>query len=55
MVEAGCDVVALKQILGHSDIRITMRYVHPSQSHLDQAMDAYDALNESRRARATVQ
>jgi integrase len=55
MVEAGIDLVALKDILGHSDIRVTMRYVHPSQAHQDKAMEVYDRLNEERRASGTVQ
>jgi len=55
MVEAGVDLVALKQILGHSDIRVTMRYVHPTQAHQDAAMAIYDKLNEERRAAETVQ
>ena len=52
MVEAGVDLVTLKQILGHSDIRVTMRYVHPTQAHQDAAMTMYDKLNEQRRAAA---
>lgn len=55
MVEAGVDLVALKQILGHSDIRVTMRYVHPTQAHQDAAMAIYDKLNEDRRKMETVQ
>ncbi len=54
MVEAGVDLVALKEILGHATIRVTMRYVHPSQAHQDQAMAKYDELNEKMRA-VTVQ
>jgi hypothetical protein len=55
MVEAGVDLVALKQILGHNGIRITMRYVHPNQTHQDAAMAIYDKLNEARRAKELVQ
>lgn len=55
MVEAGVDLVALKQILGHADIRVTMRYVHPNQAHQDSAMAIYDKLNEARRAKEVVQ
>lgn len=54
MVEAGVDVVALKDILGHENIRITMRYVHLSQERQNDAMAVYDRLNEERR-RETVQ
>jgi integrase len=41
-VEAGVDIVALRDILGHTDIRTTMRYVHLSQSHKDRAMELYE-------------
>lgn len=55
MVEAGVDIVALKEILGHENIRITMRYVHPSQAHQDSAMVIYDRLNEERRSKEVIQ
>ena len=32
MVEAGASIVAVSKILGHSDIRTTMRYAHPDNS-----------------------
>lgn len=32
MVEAGASIVAVSKILGHSDIKITMRYSHPESS-----------------------
>jgi integrase len=43
MIEAGVDLSALKEIMGHADIRVTQRYVHPSQQHQDRAMDLYVA------------
>lgn len=55
MVEAGVSLVALKDILGHENIRITMRYVHPTQAHQDEAMATYDRLNEERRAAEPIQ
>jgi site-specific recombinase XerD len=39
----GGDVVALKAILGHANLRTVMRYVHISQAHQDAAMDKYSA------------
>ena len=32
MIEAGASLVAVSKILGHSDIRMTMRYSHPDNS-----------------------
>lgn len=41
-IEGGGDVAALKEILGHKDIRTTMRYVHPSQQYIDDAMAKFE-------------
>ena len=35
-------MAALKEILGHKDIRTTMRYVHPSQQYIDEAMAKFE-------------
>ncbi len=35
MVEAGANIVAISKILGHSDIKTTMRYAHPEDSLID--------------------
>lgn len=32
MIEAGASIVAVSRILGHSDIKTTMRYSHPENS-----------------------
>lgn len=32
MIEAGASIVAVSKILGHSDIKMTMRYTHPDNS-----------------------
>lgn len=32
MIEAGASIVAVSKILGHSDIKMTMRYTHPDTS-----------------------
>lgn len=42
MVEAGCSLPALAAILGHSGLRMVMRYVHPQQEHKDAAMMRYE-------------
>ena len=39
MVMAGNDLATLRQILGHSNIRTTMRYVHLSPVHMQEAME----------------
>ena len=35
MVESGANIVAISKILGHSDIKTTMRYTHPEDSLKD--------------------
>jgi len=35
MVESGANIVAISKILGHSDIKTTMRYAHPEDSLRD--------------------
>jgi site-specific recombinase XerD len=47
MVEAGCSLPALAAILGHSGLRMVMRYVHPQQEHKDAAMVRYEQYLES--------
>jgi integrase len=37
--ESGCDVWTLARIAGHSNISISMRYVHPSEGAVSKAMD----------------
>lgn len=39
MIEAGVDVVSVSKILGHSDLKITMRYCHPSRDTMRQAVE----------------
>jgi integrase len=48
MIAAGVDVMTLKEIMGHSDIRTTQRYVHPSQARQDEAMAMYERSFSSR-------
>lgn len=35
MVENGANIVAVKEILGHSTLDMTMRYAHPEKSMKD--------------------
>lgn len=44
---SGMSLATLKSIMGHSDLRTLMRYVHPSQSDQDHAMDKADGLDST--------
>lgn len=43
MVMGGVDLVTVAQILGHSDIKMTMRYAHPTPAARRQAVDVLAA------------
>ena len=40
--DATKDLVALKEVLGHSDLRTVMRYVNDSQPRMDRAMELFE-------------
>ncbi|MGB2691374.1 MAG: site-specific integrase, partial [Thermodesulfobacteriota bacterium] len=42
MIENTGNIVAVSKILGHADIKTTMRYAHPEQS----LIDALESLNQ---------
>jgi integrase len=42
---AGVDLPTLKELMGHSDISTTMRYVHPTPEHKRQAVKKLEAYN----------
>jgi len=44
MIENGANIVAVSKILGHSDVKITMRYAHPEES-LKEAVEKLANLN----------
>jgi len=44
MAESGCDLPTLAAILGHSSLRMVMRYVHPTAQHRRAAMERYEKL-----------
>ncbi len=46
---AGGSLPVLANILGHADLSLLMRYVHPSQADMDRAMEWYSSLNTSAR------
>jgi integrase len=41
--EATRDVEALRKVLGHSNLRTILKYLHTSQDHVDGAMKTYEA------------
>ena len=42
---AGVDLATLKELMGHSTITLTMRYVHPTPEHKKEAMRKLEAFN----------
>jgi integrase len=42
---AGVDLSTLKELMGHSDISTTMRYVHPTPEHKRMAVDKLERFN----------
>lgn len=37
---AGYDVSTIQELMGHRDLRMTMRYSHPTQEHKRNAVEA---------------
>lgn len=46
MVEGGCDVFSLQQMMGHSNIKMTKRYVDLQNGYKKQQHDAYSPINK---------
>ena len=46
-VSGGASLSDVKEILGHSDLKMTMRYAHLSPAHLRRAVDKLDGLTSS--------
>jgi integrase len=42
---AGVDLATLKELMGHSTISMTMRYVHPTPEHKRAAVDKLERFN----------
>ena len=42
---AGVDLATLKELMGHSNISITMRYVHPTPEHKQEAIRKLERFN----------
>jgi site-specific recombinase XerD len=39
LIEAGADIITVKELLGHFSVRVTQRYTHPGQAQKRQAVD----------------
>jgi site-specific recombinase XerD len=44
LVMKGCDLRTVQQLMGHKDIKMTMRYSHLSKAHLQEAVSKLDSL-----------
>jgi hypothetical protein len=47
---AGMPITTLAAILGHSNLRSVMKYVHTQQSDIDAAMDRLDPMRTGRKS-----
>lgn len=43
LAQSGCDLASLAAILGHSSLRMVMKYVHPTAEHQREAMKKFEA------------
>jgi site-specific recombinase XerD len=44
LLDAGTDLYTIKELLGHSNLKTTMNYLHLSSRRIDQIVNPYDAL-----------
>ncbi len=44
LVMKGCNIQTVQQLMGHKDIKMTMRYSHLSRAHLEEAVSKLDTL-----------
>ena len=45
---SGADLMSVKELLGHADIKTTMRYSHLSQDHLKATVNLLNGLTDIR-------
>jgi hypothetical protein len=43
---AGVDLPTVKELMGHKDIKVTLRYSHPSNRHKQHAVNALESFGE---------
>ncbi len=56
LIMAGIDLATIKELLGHKDIKMTLRYAHLAPSHKVKAVNVLDnALNEKPTEKPTIQ
>jgi hypothetical protein len=41
-IESGIDSISLMKLMGHADLKTTLRYVHLSKRHLAEAQEKYE-------------
>jgi integrase len=51
LVMGGVDIRAVQELLGHKDIRVTMRYAHLAPDHMKNAVRVLDRAREDRKGR----
>jgi hypothetical protein len=49
LVLAGVDLVTVKELMGHADIKVTMRYAHPTPESKRKAVDLLVCRNRTSR------
>jgi integrase len=52
MAMSGIDLATLKELAGHSQIQMTMRYVHPTPDHKKRAIAGLEAFNQAQGLRS---
>ena len=54
LVMAGVDLTTVKELLGHKDIKMTLRYAHLAPAHKVKALDILDTTLNERPTRKKV-